>query len=226
MIRWIDGNEIEIGNCIRIEPKREGPSTENESSCEGVFDVEKNTAVSKENQIIASKKGGDIRNEEEKQMLQKRLDPIIMVKNIEKQLSSSVIMQASLPVLREEKIKVAAYIRVSTEHEQQMLSLKTQYSYFLYLILKNPLYTLVDIYMDDGKSGRTTEGRPAFKRMIEDCKAGRIDLIITKSLSRFARNTVDTLTYLKLLKDLSPSVDVWFERENLRAPRYKKQHSN
>src|SRR6056297_2835417 len=155
MIRWIDGNEIEIGNCIRIEPKREEPSTENESSCKGIFNVEKNTAVSKENQIITSKKGGDIINEEEKQMLQKRLDPIIMVKNIEKQLSSSVIMQASLPVLREEKLKVAAYIRVSTEHEQQMLSLKTQYSYFLYLILKNPLYTLVDIYMDDGKSGRT-----------------------------------------------------------------------
>lgn len=217
MIRWIDGNEIEIGNCIRIEPKREEPSTENESSCEGIFDVEKNTAVSKENQIIASKKGGDIRDEEEKQMLQKRLDPIIMVKNIEKQLSASVIMQTSLPVLREEKLNVAAYIRVSTEHEQQTLSLKMQYSYFLYLILKNPQYTLVDIYMDDGKSGRTTEGRPAFKRMIEDCKAGRIDLIITKSLSRFARNTVDTLTYLNMLKSLDPPTDVWFERENLRA---------
>ena len=134
-----------------------------------------------------------------------------MVKTIKRQLSNSVIIQTSVPAVREEKLKVAAYVRVSSEHEQQEISLKTQYSFYLYLILKNPRYTLAGIYMDDGKSGRTAEGRPEFKRMIEDCKAHKIDLIITKSISRFARNTVDTLTYLKMLKNLEPN-NCLFER--------------
>jgi DNA invertase Pin-like site-specific DNA recombinase len=218
IIYWIDGEETKVGSCIPIEPKREEPLIE--TQIKGDVVVEKIAEVEIEKQShIASEKGGDRsdRDSEEgaKMIAEKKLEPNLMVKTIKRQLSNSVIIQTSVPAVREEKLKVAAYVRVSSEHEQQEISLKTQYSYYLYLILKNPRYTLADIYMDDGKSGRTAEGRPEFKRMIEDCKASKIDLIITKSISRFARNTVDTLTYLKMLKNLEPQTIVWFERENI-----------
>ena len=213
-IYWIDGEETEVGNCIPIKSNYEEQLPEWQPN--GDLLVQKEP---KSNIQIASEKGGDQNyvEEDEKMRAERRLEPNLMVINIQKQLSNSVIMQTSVPVVRHKKLKVAAYVRVSTELEQQKTSIKTQYSYYLYLILKDPRYTLVDIYIDDGKSGRTTEGRPEFKRLMEDCKAGKVDLIITKSLSRFARNTVDTLTYLNMLKSLDPPTDVWFERENLRS---------
>jgi DNA invertase Pin-like site-specific DNA recombinase len=218
-IYWIDGKETEVGSCKPIKPNIEESLSELHPN--GDLVVQKDTNFELMTNIqIASEKGGDQNyvDEEDGQMLaERRLEPNLMVKNIQRQLSNSVTMQTSVPVVRDKKLKVAAYVRVSTELEQQKTSIKSQYSYYLYLILKDPRYILADIYIDDGKSGRTTEGRPEFKRMMEDCKAGRVDLIITKSLSRFARNTVDTLTYLNMLKSLDPPVDVWFERENLRA---------
>ena len=78
----------------------------------------------------------------------RKLEPNLMVKNIQKQLSNSVVMRTSVPVVREQKLKVAAYVRVSTELEQQKTSIKTQYSYYLYLILKDPRYILADIYIE------------------------------------------------------------------------------
>jgi len=218
-IYWIDGKETEVGSCEPIKSNIvEFPE---ELHPKGELQVDKNPEFQVMTSIqITSEKGGDLNcvDEEDVNMIaERKLEPNLMVKNIQKQLSNSVVMRTSVPVVREQKLKVAAYVRVSTELEQQKTSIKTQYSYYLYLILKDPRYILADIYIDDGKSGRTTEGRPEFKRMMEDCKAGRINLIITKSLSRFARNTVDTLTYLNMLKSLEPQVDVWFERENLRA---------
>ncbi|NDL67907.1 recombinase family protein [Anaerotalea alkaliphila] len=216
-IYWIDGKETEVGSCEPIKPNREEYSAELNSK--GELQVDKKAEFDVVTSIqITSKKGGDLNcvDEEDANMIaERKLEPNLMVKNIQKQLSNSVVMRTSIPVVREQKLKVAAYVRVSTELEQQKTSIKTQYSYYLYLILKDPRYTLADIYIDDGKSGRTTEGRPEFKRMMEDCKAGKVDLIITKSLSRFARNTVDTLTYLNMLKSLDPKVEVWFERENI-----------
>lgn len=218
-IYWIDGKETEVGNCIPIKPNAKEQLPELQPK--GELSVQKDTGFEVMTNIqITSEKGGDQNNvDEEVSMMiaERRLEPNLLVKNIQKQLSNSVIMQTSVPVVREKKLKVAAYVRVSTELEQQKTSIKTQYSYYLYLILKDPRYILADIYIDDGKSGRTTEGRPEFKRLMEDCKAGKVDLIITKSLSRFARNTVDTLTYLNMLKSLDPQVDIWFERENLRS---------
>jgi DNA invertase Pin-like site-specific DNA recombinase len=213
-IYWIDGEETEVGNCIPIKQNTEQSLPEWQPNGNLLVDKEP-----KSNIQIASEKGGDQNyvEEDEKMIAERRFEPNLMVKNIQKQLSNSVIMQTSVPVVRDKKLKVAAYVRVSTELEQQKTSIKTQYSYYLYLILKDPRYTLADIYIDDGKSGRTAEGRPEFKRMMEDCKAGKVDLIITKSLSRFARNTVDTLTYLNMLKSLDPPTEVWFERENLRS---------
>lgn len=216
-IYWIDGEETEVGICKPIKMNIEESPAELYSKGDLLVDKAPKPEVMTNIQVT-SEKGGDLNCVDEgyvNMLAERKLEPNLMVKNIQKQLSNSVVMRTSVPVMREQKLKVAAYVRVSTELEQQKTSIKTQYSYYLYLILKDPRYTLADIYIDDGKSGRTTEGRPEFKRMMEDCKAGKVDLIITKSLSRFARNTVDTLTSLNMLKSLDPKVEVWFERENI-----------
>ena len=112
-------------------------------------------------------------------------------------------------------IRVAAYCRVSTAEEAQMNSFEMQVQHFEQVISENPMYEKVDIYKDEGISGTTIEKRVDFRRMIEDCKAGKIDLILTKSISRFGRNIVDILSTLKLLDELTPPVAVTFESEGI-----------
>ena len=90
---------------------------------------------------------------------------------------------------------------MSTDQEEQLSSYENQVRYYTEMIEKNPEYDLVDIYADEGISGTNTKKREEFKRMIDDCRAGRIDLIITKSISRFARNTLDCLNYVRELKE-------------------------
>ncbi len=97
--------------------------------------------------------------------------------------------------------RVAAYARVSTDHEDQETSLSAQTEYYRKKITEHPGWEFVEIYVDDGISGLSTKHREGFNRMVEDCLAGRIDLILTKSISRFARNTVDTVTTIRKLKD-------------------------
>ena len=111
------------------------------------------------------------------------------------------------------KIRAAAYCRVSTEQELQDLSFESQCHYYRQLIESDPEMELVDIYGDHGKSGMHIDGRPEFQRMIDDCKAGKIDLIYSKSVSRFARNLSDLLKTLRELKDMN--VSVVFEKEGL-----------
>ena len=111
------------------------------------------------------------------------------------------------------KQRIAAYCRVSTQAEEQNHSLIAQVSYYSNLIAENDNAELVDIYADRGTSGTRTRNRTNFLRMIEDCRAGKIDAIITKSVSRFGRNTVDTLVFTRELRSLG--VDVFFEKENL-----------
>ena len=112
-----------------------------------------------------------------------------------------------------ETLRVAAYIRVSTDHEEQKASFESQKEYFMDKINKNPAWTLVDIYEDEAISGTGTEKRKDFNRLINDSMDGKIDLILTKSLSRFSRNTVDTLKYIRLLK--SKNVAIRFEQEGI-----------
>jgi DNA invertase Pin-like site-specific DNA recombinase len=110
------------------------------------------------------------------------------------------------------KIRVAAYVRVSTESELQETSYDLQYKYYKEKIEKNPDWVFVNIYGDEGKSGTNLTHRKNFVRMIEDCKAGKIDLILVKSASRFARNTLDSLKTIRMLKEMN--VDMYFETTN------------
>ena len=109
--------------------------------------------------------------------------------------------------------RVAAYARVSTDHEEQETSLAAQTDYYKKKIMEHPGWEFVQIYVDNGISGLSTSRRDGFNHMIEDCLDGRIDLVLTKSISRFARNTVDTVTTIRKLKE--KGVGVYFEKENI-----------
>lgn len=106
---------------------------------------------------------------------------------------------------------MAAYCRVSTDQEEQLSSYENQVSYYTNFISNNPQYELAGIYADEGISGTNTKKRKNFNRMIDDCEAGKIDRIIVKSISRFARNTLDCLNYVRRLKELG--IGVTFEKE-------------
>lgn len=111
------------------------------------------------------------------------------------------------------KRRIAAYCRVSTQAEEQNHSLAAQISYYTKLIEADPDAVLVDLYADRGTSGTRTRNRTNFLRLMDDCRAGKVDAIITKSVSRFGRNTVDTLVFTRELRTLG--IDVFFEKENL-----------
>jgi len=109
------------------------------------------------------------------------------------------------------KIRVAAYCRVSTDTDEQATSYEAQIEHYTDYIGKHPGWELAGIYADDGISGTNTKKREEFNRLIEDCMAGRVDMVVTKSISRFARNTLDCLKYIRQLKD--KNIAVFFEKE-------------
>ena len=113
------------------------------------------------------------------------------------------------------KKKVAAYARVSMESDRLNHSLSAQVSYYSDLIQNNPAWIYVGVYADSGISGGNIRRRTEFKRLVEDCDAGKIDIVLCKSISRFARNTVDLLETVRHLKSLD--IDVWFEKENIKS---------
>lgn len=111
------------------------------------------------------------------------------------------------------KLRVAVYARVSTEKEEQEHSLEAQTGYFESYIRENLRWEFVGLYVDDGISGLSYHNREGFNRMVADAVDGKIDLIITKSLSHFARNTVDALTTIRKLK--AANVGVFFQKEDI-----------
>lgn len=115
----------------------------------------------------------------------------------------------------EKKLRVAVYARVSTDDPRQTSSYELQKNHYQDVVNKNPNWMLVEIYADEGISGTSLQHRDAFKKMIKDCEGGKIDLIITKSVSRFARNVVDCIRYVRELSSLRPPVGVFFETEHL-----------
>ena len=116
------------------------------------------------------------------------------------------------------KLRVAAYCRVSTDSDEQASSYEVQVEHYTQFIQKNPEWELAGIFADDGISGCNTKKRSEFIRMIEECMAGRIDMIITKSISRFARNTLDCLKYIRELKE--KNIPVFFEKEYIETVLY------
>ena len=114
-----------------------------------------------------------------------------------------------------QKLRVAAYARVSTNLEEQITSYEAQVDYYTRYIQSKEDWEFVDMYTDEGISATNTKKREGFNRMVADALAGKIDLIITKSISRFARNTVDTLTTVRKLKE--KGIEVFFEKENIRT---------
>ena len=111
------------------------------------------------------------------------------------------------------KLRVAAYCRVSTDQEDQLHSFDAQVDYYTKYIEEHENYAMAGIYADEGISGTNTKRREQFKKMIADCEAGKVDLVITKSISRFARNTQDCLMYSRKLKNLG--IGIIFEKENI-----------
>lgn len=108
---------------------------------------------------------------------------------------------------------VAIYARVSSEHEAQLSALENQIQYYDEIMSKHPDWVLYDRYVDEGKTGTSVNKRKNFLRMLDDAKDGCFDLIITREVSRFARNTVDTLQETRNLKAVG--VEVWFIEDNI-----------
>ena len=109
------------------------------------------------------------------------------------------------------KLRVAAYCRVSTDSDEQATSYEAQVEHYTEFIKKNSEWEFAGIFADDGISGTNTKKREDFNRMIEECMNGSIDMIITKSISRFARNTLDCLKFIRQLKE--KNIPVYFEKE-------------
>lgn len=111
------------------------------------------------------------------------------------------------------QLRVAAYCRVSTDEEEQLTSYEAQQTYYTDKIMGNPEWTMAGIFADEGITGTSARKRPEFLRMIRQCKQKKIDIVLTKSISRFARNTVDCLKYVRALRELG--IAVIFEKENI-----------
>lgn len=117
------------------------------------------------------------------------------------------------PIAEHRKRKVAAYARVSTDSDEQFTSYEAQIDYYTQYIKARDDWEFIQVYTDEGITGTSTKHREGFKQMVADALEGKIDLIVTKSVSRFARNTVDSLTTIRQLKD--KGVECFFEKENI-----------
>ena len=128
-------------------------------------------------------------------------------------IPATLNLHTGTPKASNKKRRVAGYARVSTDSDEQFTSYEAQVDYYTNYIQSRPEWEFVEVYTDEGISALNTKRREGFKRMIADALNGKIDLIVTKSVSRFARNTVDSLTTVRDLKD--KGVEVYFEKENI-----------
>ena len=123
------------------------------------------------------------------------------------------VIQPTIAAGQEQKIRVAAYCRVSSDSADQLNSFMAQMRYYENFLADSKTETLVSVYADEGVTGTRMDKREDFRRMLKDCRRGKIDRIISKSISRFARNTKECLTVLRELKFLG--ITVLFEKENI-----------
>ena len=132
----------------------------------------------------------------------------VMVIPAKRQVGNTARQQDAKP-----KLRVAAYCGVSTDSDEQAGSYEMQVQHYTEYIGRNKELELAGIYTDDGISGTNTKKREGFNEMIDDCMAGKVDMIITKSISRFARNTIDCLKYVRQLRE--KNIAIIFEKENI-----------
>lgn len=128
-------------------------------------------------------------------------------------IPATLNIHTKTPTKERVRRRVAAYARVSTDSEEQFTSYEAQVDYYTRFIQENPDWDFVEVYTDEGISAVNTKRRDGFNRMIRDALAGKIDLIVTKSVSRFARNTVDSLTTIRKLKEAG--CECFFQKENI-----------
>lgn len=128
-------------------------------------------------------------------------------------IPATINLHTHLPTLAVEKRRVAGYAHVSTDADEQFTSYEAQIDYYTKYILSHADWGFVKVYTDEGISGTNIKHRDGFNEMIGDALNGKIDLIVTKSVSRFARNTVDSLSTIRKLKE--KGVEVYFEKENI-----------
>ncbi len=128
-------------------------------------------------------------------------------------IPATIKQYTAAPIGGDRKRRVAGYARVSTDHEDQATSYEAQVDYYTHYIKGRDDWEFVGIYTDEGISATNTKRREGFKQMVADALAGKIDLIVTKSVSRFARNTVDSLSTIRKLKE--KGTEVYFEKENI-----------
>ena len=128
-------------------------------------------------------------------------------------IPATINLHSQIPVVAAGKRRVAGYARVSTDSDEQFTSYEAQIDYYTRYIQNNPEWEFVSVYTDEGISATNTRHRDGFNQMISDALAGKIDLIVTKSVSRFARNTVDSLSTIRKLKE--NHIEVYFEKENI-----------
>ena len=128
-------------------------------------------------------------------------------------IPATLNIHTKTPTKERVRRRVAAYARVSTDSEEQLTSYEAQVDYYTRFIQENPDWDFVEVYTDEGISAVNTKRRDGFNRMIRDALAGKIDLIVTKSVSRFARNTVDSLTTIRKLKEAG--CECFFQKENI-----------
>lgn len=128
-------------------------------------------------------------------------------------IPATISRYTAAPLASTKKRRVAAYARVSTDKEEQQNSYEAQVDYYTHYIQSRPDWSFVGVYSDEGTTGCNTKKRDGFNSMVEDALDGKIDLIVTKSVSRFARNTVDSLSTIRTLKE--HGTEVYFEKENI-----------
>ena len=128
-------------------------------------------------------------------------------------IPATINLHSQAPMVAAGKRRVAGYARVSTDSDKQFTSYEAQVDYYTRYIQNNPEWEFVAVYTDEGISATNTRHRDGFNQMISDALAGKIDLIVTKSVSRFARNTVDSLSTIRKLKE--NHIEVYFEKENI-----------
>ena len=119
----------------------------------------------------------------------------------------------SVKVRKLDRLRVAAYCRVSTDDEDQIKSYNSMVRYYTDLIKNNKQWVFAGVYADRAITGTKTDKREEFQRLIQDCMSGKIDMVIAKSIPRFARNTLDTLKYVRMLKERN--IAVYFEVEKI-----------